>query len=97
MPRALTKVGQVDSVRFMKQVNLCEAKTQLSSLVDQAGMGETIIIAKSGTPVAQLGPLEAPKRKKFRLGLMKGKITFHPGFDDPLPEWLLDAFEGKSE
>jgi prevent-host-death family protein len=80
----------------VKQVNLYEAKTQLSRLVDEAGKGETIVIAKSGTPVAKLVPLSEPAKKKIKYGTMKGKIKILPGFDDPLPDWLLDAFEGKS-
>ena len=80
----------------MKQVNIYEAKTHLSRLVDKASKGETFIIAKAGTPLAKLGPIEE-KPKKFKFGLMKGKVNVGPDFDDPLPDWLLDAFEGKSE
>ena len=81
----------------MKQINLYKAKTELSSLVDQASKGETFVIAKSGIPLAKLGPLEEGKKKKIKFGTMKGRIKILPGFDDPLPDWLLDAFEGKSE
>jgi prevent-host-death family protein len=80
----------------LKQINIYEAKTHLSSLVDRASKGETIVIAKSGTPLAKLVPLEPPK-KKFKFGLMKGEITIGPDFDDPLPKEILDAFEGKSD
>ncbi len=80
----------------MKQINIYEAKTDLSRLVDKASKGETFIIAKAGTPLAKLGPLE-PRPKKFKFDLMKGRIKVAPDFDEPLPDWLLDAFEGKSE
>ncbi|MGH8123262.1 MAG: type II toxin-antitoxin system Phd/YefM family antitoxin, partial [Rudaea sp.] len=60
----------------MKQINIYEAKTQLSTLVDQASRGESFIIAKSGTPLAKLVPLDAGRRAKIKLGLMKGKIKF---------------------
>ena len=83
-----------------KQINIYDAKTQLSKLVDKASKGESFIIAKAGTPMAKLVPLSEgaePKKKKFKFGTMKGKITILPGFDDPLPDWLLDAFEGKSD
>ena len=81
----------------MKQVNIYEAKTDLSRLVDKASKGETFIIAKAGTPLAKLGPIVEEKPKKLNYDLMKGQVKFAPDFDDPLPDWLLDAFEGKSE
>ena len=81
----------------MKQINLYKAKTDLSSLVEKASKGETFVIAKSGIPLAKLGPLEEGKKKKIKFGTMKGRIKILPGFDDPLPDWLLDAFEGKSK
>ena len=78
----------------MKQINIYEAKARLSHLVDQASRGENFIIAKSGTPVARLGPLREGGRRKIRLGLMKGQINISPAFDEPLPPELIDAFEG---
>lgn len=77
-----------------KQINIYEAKTQLSDLVERAHNGEEIIIAKAGRPLARLVPLreEAVKR---RPGGWKGKIWISPAFDDPLPDDILDAFEGK--
>jgi prevent-host-death family protein len=77
--------------------NLYEAKTELSSLVERAALGEEIIIAKNGKPMAKLVPI--PKRKgKRKLGCWKGKIWISPDFDDPLPEELLKAFyEGPIE
>ena len=81
----------------MKQLNIYEAKTELSRLVDEASKGETFIIAKAGTPLAKLGPISEEKPKKIKYGLMKDKVKFASDFDDPLPDWLLDAFEGKSE
>jgi prevent-host-death family protein len=81
----------------MKQFNIYEAKTELSRLVDKASKGETFIIAKAGTPLAKLGPISEEKPKKIKYGLMKDKVKFAPDFEDPLPNWLLDAFEGKAE
>ena len=81
----------------MKQLNIYEAKTELSRLVDKASKGETFIIAKAGTPLAKLGPISEEKPKKIKYGLLKDKVRFAADFDDPLPDWLLDAFEGKSE
>jgi prevent-host-death family protein len=81
-----------------KPINIYEAKTQFSRLVDRASRGETFVIAKSGTPLAKLVPLsEGEKKPKIRYGSMKGKIWVADDFDAPLPDWLLDAFEGKDE
>ena len=80
----------------MKQLNIHEAKAKLSSLVDQAARGKSIIIAKSGTPLARLGPIsEPPARRKIRFGFMKGEITIADDFDAPLPEAVLGAFESE--
>lgn len=78
------------------QVNLYEAKTQLSQLVDAASRGETIIIAKSGTPVAKLVPLNDGAKPKIKLGTMKGQIWIAEDFDGPLPDDLQAAFEGRN-
>ena len=59
----------------MKQFNIYEAKAQLSKLVDLASKGESFVIAKAGTPLARLVPLnEAAPKKKFKFGTMKGKV-----------------------
>lgn len=78
----------------MKQVNLYEAKSQLSRLVDAASRGESIVIAKSGTPVARLAPLEGGKPAEIRFGLMKGRIDVAVDFDAPLPAGIIEDFEG---
>jgi len=78
----------------MKQVNLYEAKTRLSQLVDDAGGGETIVIAKAGKPIAKLVPLDAAP-SGVRFGLLRGKIKMSADFDEPLPDDILDAFEGR--
>lgn len=51
----------------MRQINLYEAKTNLSRLIDQAAAGETIVIAKNGKPVAALSPIAAAQPKKPRV------------------------------
>ncbi len=79
----------------MTQVNIHQAKTQFSRLVDLAAGGEEIIIAKSGKPVARLVSY-ATKGAVRRPGGMRGKIRIKKNFDAPLPKELLDAFEGKS-
>jgi prevent-host-death family protein len=76
------------------QVNIYEAKTRLSELVDQASRGKTVIIAKAGTPLAKLVPLSSGPKRKLVFGLMKGKISIADDFDAPLPDDVLAAFEG---
>ena len=77
------------------QVNIYQAKTRLSELVEQAHRGETIVIAKNGTPLAKLVPLDAPAKSKIVFGLMKGEIEIADDFDAPLPDDLLALFEGR--
>ncbi len=76
-------------------LNLYEAKTQLSSLVDQVAAGAEIIIAKNGKPMAKLVPIkEAVKRKPGRL---KGKIWISKDFDAPMPEFEQAFYNSKIE
>jgi prevent-host-death family protein len=77
-------------------VNIRAAKTQFSRLVERAAAGEEIIIAKAGKPAARLVPLEAPAaRPKRILGILAGRAVVPPDFDAPLPDDVLDAFEGR--
>ena len=78
----------------MHSVNIHEAKTHFSKLVDAAMAGEEIIIAKAGKPAAKLVPLTSGAPRGIRFGLMKGEIQIAPDFDAPLPEDVLRAFEG---
>lgn len=74
-------------------LNLYEAKTRLSSLVEEAAAGKEIVIAKAGVPRARLVPLRPRVRR--RPGGSKGKIWMARDFDAPLPDEVLDLFEGK--
>ena len=79
------------------QVNIYEAKTRLSELVEQAHAGETVIIAKAGTPMAKLVSLIEGPRAKIKFGLFKGQFVEAADFDAPLPDDELDLWEGKLE
>ena len=79
----------------MHKVNIHEAKTHFSKLVESAIKGEETIIAKSGKPVAKLVPISSKKPKR-RLGVLKGKIKIADDFDTPLPDDILSSFEGQS-
>jgi len=74
-----------------RTLNLGEARSSLSSLVDEAANGAEIIIAKSGRPLARLVPLAAPQARRKR-GLLKGRIEVGDDFDAPLPEDIAAAF-----
>ena len=74
-------------------MNIHEAKTGLSKLVERVEAGEEIVIARAGTPVAKLVAL-TPARARRQLGLLDGKFTIPDDFNRPLPEWLLRAIEG---
>ena len=75
------------------QVNIHEAKTHLSKLLARVREGEEIVIAKAGKPIARLVPLvEQPVRRLP--GSAKGKVMVAPDFDTPLPESVLESFEG---
>jgi prevent-host-death family protein len=73
-------------------VNIFEAKTQLSKLIQMAENGEDVVIARAGKPVVRLTKLE-PEKKPIVFGLMKGRIHVADDFDDPLPEEMLAEFE----
>ena len=78
----------------MVTVNIHEAKTHLSRLLEQVAVGEEIVIAKAGKPIARLVPLEAPPKKR-QLGLLKGKLNVPDDFDAPLTDDELILFEGR--
>ncbi len=77
---------------MVKTVNLYEAKTHLSKLVERAARGEEVVIAKAGEPKARLVPLSRPRQPR-KPGAWKGRVVIAPDFDAPLPEGLLTAFE----
>lgn len=76
----------------MTTVNIFEAKTQLSKLIELAEKGEEVVIARAGKPVVRLTKLELGKQR-IRYGLLKGKLQVADDFDAPLPEDLLAEFE----
>jgi prevent-host-death family protein len=78
----------------MTKINIYEAKTQLSRLVEQAAAGEDVIIARGGKPVARLTRLQ-PAQRVIRFGLLKGKVKVAADFDASLPAKVLSQFEGR--
>ena len=71
----------------MIKLNIHEAKTHLSRYLSRLAKGETILLCKRNTPIAEIRPLPAAPAKPRPLGLGRSKGRIHPGF--------LDLFEGK--
>ena len=78
----------------MRTVSIRVARTHLSRLVEAAAAGEEIVIAKSGKPLARLGPIPQPRGERV-LGRLRGKIVVPDDFDAPLPDEVIAAFEGR--
>jgi prevent-host-death family protein len=78
-----------------RSVNLYDAKTHLSSLVERAAEGEEIVIAKAGRALARLVSMGSKPKPKRKPGAWKGKVWVARDFDAPLPADLLAGFEGE--
>jgi prevent-host-death family protein len=78
----------------MKKVNLYEAKTHLSDLVDRVAEGETVLICRRNVPAAELRPVPKPRRTRRPIGLVPG-FGVPSSFFEPLPDELVAAFEGR--
>ena len=74
-------------------VNIYEAKTRLSQLVDRAAKGDDVIIARAGRPIARLVAYRLPAAVR-KPGRMRGRIRVTPDFDAPLPEDLFESSKG---
>lgn len=78
----------------MKTINIHEAKTHLSQIIERVFRGEKVIIGKAGKPMAVLSPYSSTKRKR-KAGSMKGKIRIADDFDMD-DELIADLFEGRT-
>lgn len=79
----------------MTTVQIEEIKNNAETYLQKVEQGETVLIERAGVPVAEMIPVK-PKEKKLRpIGLCKGEIYISDDFDDPLPDEILDLFEGK--
>lgn len=77
----------------MQTVNIHDAKTHFSKLIEAVTQGERVIIAKAGKPVVELVAIESTHAVRTP-GSLKGKIKIADDFDAPLPDEILNAFEG---
>ncbi len=75
------------------EVNIHEAKTHLSRLLQRVAAGEEVTIARAGTPVARLVAV-VPQKKTRPMGFDRGRVWVADDFDAPLPDDLLKAFYG---
>jgi len=76
----------------MTVVNIHEAKTQLSKIVDAVAAGAEVVIAKAGKPMVRVVPLEYG-RKPVHFGLLRGEVRIADDFDATLPDDVIEAFE----
>ncbi len=89
--RALTRLDQTTYRFAMVLVNVYEAKTQLSKLLEAVERGEKVTIARAGRPIADLVPHQ---RADIVWGTWKGAVVIPDDFDEPDQE-IIDMFEGK--
>ena len=85
---------------MVKQVNMHEAKTHLSRLVDEAAAGQSFVICKAGKPMVRVTPLAQPGDSapvSSRLGLLKGACSVPDDFDRMGQEAVANLFEGVAE
>jgi prevent-host-death family protein len=75
----------------MNAVNIGEARSRLSQLVDRAAAGEDVIVARRGTPMVRITRL-APAAHKVRFGVLKGRVKVAADFDAPLPADVVAEF-----
>jgi antitoxin (DNA-binding transcriptional repressor) of toxin-antitoxin stability system len=80
----------------MIRLNVHQAKTHLSKYLDKLSQGETILLCKRNTPVAEIRAVPIARKTKRPIGLAKNKLKITKSFFKPLPDDLLGAFEGKS-
>lgn len=81
----------------MIRLNIHEAKTRLSAYLAKLEEGETILLCKRNVPIAEIRPLPKKRQEPRPIGLAKGTFEVPESFYEPLPEELLDLFEGKGE
>ena len=80
----------------MTTINVHEAKTHLSRILDRVAAGEEVVIAKAGKPIARLVPVAVEKKRRIP-GTYRGRIRIGDDFDAPLPDDMLESLEGQSE
>lgn len=80
----------------MKQINVHEAKARLSEILVAVEEGESVVICRRNHPIAELRPLPKKPTQPRPIGLARDEFEIPAGFFDPLPDDLLDLFEGSA-
>ena len=96
MPLYRQKLPLVHLVHYkfpMDIIDVHDAQTHLSRLLDDVARGKEMMLAKNGKPIARLSPLK-PTKRVLPYGLLKGKLKLRAGFDDPLPDNVVAGFLG---
>jgi prevent-host-death family protein len=78
-------------------INIYEAKAKLSEFLEAASRGERVLICKRNRPVAELRAVESARTEPRPFGGAAGRFTVPQSFFEPLPDDVLDAFEGKDD
>ncbi len=79
----------------MIKLNVHEAKTHLSKVLDRVAKGESVLLAKRNVPIAEIRPLPGARTGKRRIGLAKGKLKVPRSFFERLPDEMIEAFGGR--
>lgn len=79
----------------MKPVNIYEAKTRFSELVDKAAAGDDVVISRNGKPLVRITRLAGDSGQQIKFGVLKGKLKVAADFDAPLPADILADFAGR--
>ena len=82
--------------RFMIKVNIADAKTHLSRYLESVESGETVLVCRRNVPIAEIRPVPKPPTHPRPVGIDRGMVI-PASFFEPLPDDLLDAFEGGKE
>lgn len=80
----------------MIRVNIAEVKANLSSYIERVEGGEVLVLCRRNVPIAEIRPLRKLPEQPRQVGIDRG-MTIPPSFFEPLPDTLLDAFEGRDE
>ena len=89
---------EIDLVQFlvyiliMIKLNIHEAKTHLSKYLDRLARGETILLCKRNTPIAEIRPIPQDRKQQRPIGLARGGVKVPKKFYEPLPASVLESF-----
>jgi prevent-host-death family protein len=90
----LARTSFLKDNRAMVQVSVEEIQRDLFTYLQRVEAGETVVIVRAGQPVAEVKPIMSPAKTRRPFGLCAGEFTVPDDFDAPLPEDVLNAFEG---